>query len=59
MDSLEPRVDKRPTEEGRKGTEVVHTTQTGGREPGQWRCRPPGKGEPPKSGLQKPRGQTL
>ena len=35
MDSLEPSVDKRPTEEGRKGGEAVHTTQTGRREPGQ------------------------
>ena len=38
MDSLEPRVDKRPTEKGRKGREVVHTTRTGGKEPGQWRA---------------------
>ena len=34
MDSQEPSVDKRPTEEGRKGGEAVHATQTGGRELG-------------------------
>ena len=33
-DSLEPSVDKRPTKEGRKVREVVHATQSGGREPG-------------------------
>ena len=59
MDSLEPSVDKRPMEEGRKGREGVRTTQTGRREPGQWRGSPPNKAEPPKSGLQKQRGQTL
>ena len=58
-DSLEPSIDKGPTEEGRKGKEVVHTTQTGGREPGQWRGSPPCKEEPQKSGLQKRRGRTL
>ena len=58
MDSLEPSIDKRPKEEGRKGREV-HTTQIGRREPGQWRGSPPGKAEPPKSGLQKRRGWTL
>ena len=36
MDSPEPSIDERPTEEGRKGGEVVHTTRTGGRERG-WR----------------------
>ena len=58
-DSPEPSVDERPTEEGRKGGEAVHATQTGGREPGRWRGSPPGKAEPPKSSLQKWRGQTL
>ena len=57
-DSLEPSVDKRPTEEGRKGGEAVYTTQTGGREPGQWRDSLPDKAEPPKSGFQNQRGQT-
>ena len=46
-DSLEPSVDKRPTEEGRKGGEAVGTMQTGGRELGQQRGSPPGKAEPP------------
>ena len=46
-DSLEPRVDKRPTEEGRKGRETVRATRTGGRELGQWRGSPPGKVESP------------
>ena len=36
-DSLESSIDKRPTEEGRKGREAVRTTQTGRREPGWWR----------------------
>ena len=58
MDSPEPRKDKRPMEEGRKGREVVHATQTGRRELGWWRGSPPGKAEPLKSGLQKQRGQT-
>ena len=35
MDSLEPSVDKRPTEDGRKGGEVMRTTLTGKRESGQ------------------------
>ena len=47
MDSLEPSIDKRPMEEGRKGREAVCNTGTGGREPGQWRSSPPGKAEPP------------
>ena len=47
MDSPEPSVDKRPRDEGRKGGEVVRTTRTGGREPGQWRGSPPGKAGPP------------
>ena len=59
MDSPEPSIDKRPTEEGRKGGEAVRDTGTGGRERGQWRGSPPGKTEPPKSGLQKPRGQAM
>ena len=33
-ESPEPSADERPTEEGRKGGEVVRTPQTGGREPG-------------------------
>ena len=59
MDSLEPSVDKRPTEKGRKGREVVHATRTGGREPGRWRDSTLGKAEPSKSGLQKQKGCTL
>ena len=47
MESLEPSVDKRPTEEGKKGEELVRATQTGGRELGQWRGNPPSKAEPP------------
>ena len=58
MDSLDPRVDERPTEKGRKGGEAVHATRTGRRELGQWRGSPPGKAEPPKSCLQKWRGWT-
>ena len=46
MDSLEPRIDKRHMEECRNGGEVVHATQTGGREPGQWRGSLPGKAKP-------------
>ena len=52
MDSLEPSVDKRPTEEGRQGGEVVRATRTGRRELGWWRGSLPGKVEPPESGLQ-------
>ena len=44
-DSPEPSVDKRPTEEGRKGREAVRATWTGGREPGQ-RGGPPAKQSP-------------
>ena len=44
-DSQEPSVDKRPTEEGRKGGEAVPTTRTGGREPG-WRGGLPAKQSP-------------
>ena len=59
-DSPEPRIDTRLTEDGRKGKEVVHATQTGGRELGWWRgSPPPSKAEPLKSGLQKWRGRTL
>ena len=59
MDSLEPSVDRRPTEEGRKGREVVCATQTGRRELEPWRGSPPGKAQPLKSGLQKWRGRIL
>ena len=45
MDSLEPSTDERPTEEDRKGGEAVHTTRTGGRDPGQ-RGSPPAKQRP-------------
>ena len=34
-DSPGPSIDKRPTEEGRKGREVVRTPRTGRREPGR------------------------
>ena len=44
-DSLEPSVDKRPTEEGGKGREEVLAIWTGGRETEQWRGSPPGKAE--------------
>ena len=33
MESLEPSADERPTEEGRKGGEVVRAARTGGSEP--------------------------
>ena len=42
MESPEPSVDERSTEEGRKGGEGVCTTQTGRREPGR-RGSPPAK----------------
>ena len=45
MDSLEPSVVKRPIEEGRKGSEAVRATRTGGREPGR-RGSPPSKQSP-------------
>ena len=45
MDSLEPSIDKSPTEEGRKGGEVVRTTRTGRRELGQTGS-PPSKQSP-------------
>ena len=34
MDSLEPSIDERSMEEGRKGGEAVRSTRTGGRELG-------------------------
>ena len=46
MDSLEPRVEERPTEEGRKGGDGVCTARTGRRELGQWRGSLPGEAEP-------------
>ena len=46
MDYPEPSVDKRPTEEGRKGGEAVSATRTAGREPGQWRGSPPARQSP-------------
>ena len=51
-DTLEPRVDKRHMEEGRKGREAVPATLTGRREPGRWRGNLPIKAEPPKSDFQ-------
>ena len=45
MESPEPSTDERPTEEGRKGREVVRTTRTGRREPGL-RGSPPAKRSP-------------
>ena len=45
MDSLEPSVDKRSMEEGRKGGEAVCATRTGRREPG-WRGSPLAKQSP-------------
>ena len=56
MDSLEPSVDKRPTEEGRKGGEAVCTPQTSGREPEWWRGSLSGKAEPPEVWLAKAEG---
>ena len=57
--SLELSIDKRPTEEGRKGREVVRATRTGGREQGRWKDSPTSKAEPPKSGMQKQKVRTL
>ena len=45
MDSPEPSIDKRPTEESRKGREAMRATRTDGREPGQ-RGSPPAKQSP-------------
>ena len=60
MDSLEPSVDERPMEEGRKGREAVRATRTGRRELGWWRgSQPTWQGTAPKSGLQKQRARTL
>ena len=56
MDSPEPSVDKRPTEEGRKGGEAVCATRTGRRELGWWRGSPRGKAEPPEIWLAKAEG---
>ena len=56
--SLEPSIDKRPTEEGRNSGEAGLVTLTGGKEPGQWRGSLPSKTECLKSDLQKQRGQT-
>ena len=58
MDSLELSIYKRPMEEEKKRGQVVHATRIGGRELGQWRGSLPSKAEPPKSGLQKWRGQA-
>ena len=55
MDSLDPSIDKRPTEEGRKGREAVRATQTGGREPGCGGAAHLAR----QSHLQKQRGQNL
>ena len=45
MESPEPSSDERPTEEGRRGGEVVPAAQTDGREPG-WRGSLPAKQSP-------------
>ena len=45
MDSPDPSVDERPTEEGRKGREAVRTTRTDRREPRR-RGSPPAKQSP-------------
>ena len=59
MDSPEPSIDKRPTEEGRKGGEAVRATWTGRRDPGRRRgSQPTRQGRAPKSGLPKWRGWT-
>ena len=61
MDSPEPSVDERPTEEGRKGGEVVCTTWTVRREPGQRGSlgggAAHGQSRALESGLQKQRGR--
>ena len=57
-DSPQPSIDRRPAEEGRRGGEAVCAIRTGRREPRWWRDSTLGKVEPPKSGLQKWRGQT-
>ena len=53
-ESPEPNADERPMEEVRKGSEVVRTPRTGGREQGRRGSLP---SRAPESGLQKPRGQ--
>ena len=54
---MEPSVDERPTEEGRKGGEAVRATGTGGGSQEVEGQPPlPGQGRAPKSGLQKQRG---
>ena len=55
-DSPEPSVDKRPTEEGRKGREAVCATWTGGREPGGGGAARPARQSPPKVWLAKAEG---
>ena len=45
MESPEPSTDERPTEEDRKGGEVMRAPRTGWREPG-WRGGPPAKQSP-------------
>ena len=45
-DSLEPSVDERPTEEGRKGGEAVSTTWTGHRKLGGGRAACPARQSP-------------
>ena len=59
MASPEPSIDKRPTEEGRKGREAVRVTGPGGKELGWWRGSSPSEVEPPKSAMQKQKGQNL
>ena len=43
---MEPSVDKRLTEDDRKGGEAVHATQTSTREPGWWRGSPTARQSP-------------
>ena len=56
MASPEPSIDKRPTEEERKGGEAVHITRTGKREPGQWEGQPAGQGRASEVWLAKAEG---
>ena len=59
MDSPEPSVDEKPTEEGRKGREAVRATQTGRREPERRRgSQPTRQGRAPECGMQKWKGRT-
>ena len=55
-ESLEPRADKRPTEEGRNGGKAVHATGLAGGSRGRGTAHRPSRN--PESGLQKQRGQT-